>query len=55
MIQIKNVKDLMEDVRIVEDRVTSALTVGATKRSRKDKKITAKVQTSLQKQKQTKM
>ena len=49
MVQIKKGKDLMEDVRIVEDGVTNAQTAGATIRKRKDRKITA-----LQKQKETK-
>ena len=53
MMRIKKAKDLMEDARIVEDGVTNAQNVGTTKRSRKDKKIVAKVQTSLQKQKKT--
>ena len=34
----------MEDVRIVEDGVINALTAGTTKRSRKDRKITEKLQ-----------
>ena len=38
MIQRKRVKDSMEDVRIVEDGVTNALTAVTTKSSRTDKK-----------------
>ena len=44
MMQVKKAEDLMEDVRIVEDRVTNLQTAGATKRSRKDRKIMEKVQ-----------
>ena len=43
--QVRKVEDLMEDARIVEDKVTNAQTAGTTKRSRKDRKIREKVQT----------
>ena len=45
MILIKKAKHLTADVRIVEDGVTNAEIAETTKRSRKDRKIMAKVQT----------
>ena len=45
MTQIEKEGDIMADVRIVEDGVTNTQTAGATKSSRKDRKIAEKVQT----------
>ena len=53
--QIKEQKDLTEDIRIVEDGVTNTQTAGTTRKFVRNRKITLKMQTSLQKQKQTKM
>ena len=44
MTQIKRERDVMADVRTVEDGVTNTQTAGTTKSSRKDRKIAEKVQ-----------
>ena len=44
MMHVEKEGDFMADVRIVEDGVRNTQTAGTTKRSRKDRKITEKVQ-----------
>ena len=51
----KKGEKLTANVRTVEDGVTNAQTAGTTRKSKRDRKITAKMQMSLQKQKWTKM
>ena len=53
--KMKKGKDLTEDVCIVEDGITNALTAGATKRSRKDKKNNGKSANVTSEKKQTKI
>ena len=51
MTQIKRQKNLIGDICIVEDGVKNAQTAGTIRKSKRDRKITMKMQMSLQKQK----